>query len=259
MKRQMFVPALSLAALVLSAPVQAQTGGWLDRYRPSYADERQSYYDARRTAYDNGYREGLKEGEKDAKKHEPYRYQDEKSWQHADKGYRREYGDIGRYQQAFRSGYAEGYTQMYQQYSPYSGNARYGNNPRNGRYGDGDADDYGRYGDGRAVPRPDANYPVYPNQRQYPQSYPNQYPGQYGQYGGYNNGPAFDNGSRDGFEKGQEDARKGRSYDPLRHDWYRDASRNYDSRYGTRDAYKDVYRDGFRAGYDRGYRGGYSR
>ena len=66
---------------------------------------------------------------------------------------------------------------------------------------------------------------------------------------------AFQNGSRDGYVKGQEDVRKNRSFDPVRHDWYQSANRGYNSRYGTREDYRDAYRAGFRAGYDDAYRG----
>ena len=83
-------------------------------------------------------------------------------------------------------------------------------------------------------------------------------------YGGYGNSgygsysPAFDNGARDGIEKGQEDARRNRSFDPLRHSWYRSGDRHYEREYGSREQYKDVYRRGFQQGYERGYRqGGY--
>ena len=69
----------------------------------------------------------------------------------------------------------------------------------------------------------------------------------------------FDNGYRDGLEKGREDARDRDSYDPVRHSWYRSGNRGYDSRYGTRDAYKLTYRDGFEAGYEQAYRGGNNR
>ena len=73
--------------------------------------------------------------------------------------------------------------------------------------------------------------------------------------GGYGqNSVAFDNGTRDGYAKGQEDARKNRSFDPVRHDWYQDADRGYNSRYGTREDYRDAYRAGFRNGYEDGYR-----
>ena len=70
---------------------------------------------------------------------------------------------------------------------------------------------------------------------------------------GYNTVP-FQNGDRDGYEKGLEDARRSNSFDPVRHSRYRSADNGYNNRYGTRDDYKLVYRDGFEAGYDRGYR-----
>lgn len=87
-----------------------------------------------------------------------------------------------------------------------------------------------------------------------------QYPNAGARRGGVNN-VAFDNGYRDGLEKGREDARDRDSYDPVRHSRYRSADRGYESRYGTRDNYKLVYRDGFEAGYEAGYRGitGYGR
>ncbi len=240
MKRLMLVPALGVAALALTAPVQAQTGGWLDGDR-AYSAQR-SFYDSGRVAYDNGFREGLKQGEKDGKKRDQFRYEDEKTFQRADKGYQREYGSFDRYRQSFRTGYSAGYSEGYQRYAP--------------AYGNGG---YGRYGDGRAVPRRDTAGPY-----GYPNSYPNtrgpvypSYPGtgSYGRYGGYND-IAFQNGVNDGYEKGAEDARKNRSFDPLRHDWYRSGDRHYDNRYGSKDQYKNVYREGFRDGYDRGFREG---
>ena len=238
MRRLLLVPALGLAALALTAPVQAQTRGWLDDERAYSA--RQSYYDSGRVAYDNGFREGLKQGEKDGRKNDTFRYQDEKTFQRADKGYHREYGSLDRYRQSFRTGYSAGYSDGYQRYAPnygYSGN--------------------GRYGNGRAVPRGNVGGPYgypngYPNNRGtvYPSS-----PGSYGRYGGYNDF-AFQNGANDGYEKGLEDARKNRSFDPLRHDWYRSGDRHYENRYGSKDQYKNAYREGFRDGYDRGFRDG---
>ena len=70
---------------------------------------------------------------------------------------------------------------------------------------------------------------------------------------GYNSVP-FDNGYRDGLDKGREDARDRDSFDPVRHSWYRSGNRGYNDRYGTRDQYKLAYRDGFEAGYRDGYR-----
>jgi len=92
---------------------------------------------------------------------------------------------------------------------------------------------------------------VYQDDR-YGNRYPNTYPNSNGRYG--NNSVPFDNGYRDGLEKGREDARDRDSYDPVRHSWYRSGDRGYNNRYGTRETYKLTYRDGFEAGYDEAYR-----
>jgi flagellar biosynthesis/type III secretory pathway protein FliH len=232
MKRFFLVPVLGLGLVGLAAPVHAQSGGWPNR--PEYADEaRQPYYQSRRIAYDNGYREGLKEGEKDGRRRDAFEFRDEGAWRNADKGFHRTYGDRERYRQTFRAGFEAGYSDAYRRYVP-----NYG--PR-------------VYGNGRAVPRrtpaPSPNYPPYPNRA--PGGY---YPGQPGS--GYGYSPAYANGSRDGYEKGLEDARDRDSYDPLRHRWYRSGDRNYRSEYGSRERYRNEYRQGFQEGYDRGYRGG---
>ena len=77
-----------------------------------------------------------------------------------------------------------------------------------------------------------------------------------GAYGRDSYASAFDNGARDGFEKGREDARDNDPFDARRHKWYRDAERHYDNRYGLKERYKDEYRRGFLTGYEQGYRDG---
>jgi hypothetical protein len=99
-------------------------------------------------------------------------------------------------------------------------------------YGNGSRDgyDYGRYPstrDGRAIPR-------YPN---------------YGGSSGYYD-VAFNNGYTDGMEKGREDVREQRMYDPSRHSRYRSADHLYERQYGSKDQYKSDYRQGFIDGYD---------
>lgn len=66
--------------------------------------------------------------------------------------------------------------------------------------------------------------------------------------------PAFQNGYRDGLNKGREDADDNDRYDASRHSWYRSATRGYEDEYGPRAAYQARYREGFEAGYDEGYR-----
>lgn len=64
---------------------------------------------------------------------------------------------------------------------------------------------------------------------------------------------AFDNGYRDGLQKGREDGVNRKSFDPTHTLWYRGASRGYDDRFGSHEQYRDIYRDGFREGYESGY------
>ena len=211
--------AAGLAALAMAAPASAQV--WRgDASRGSY-DSRYSYTQARQVAYDNGYREGFKEGQKERRDRDRYDYRDERTYQRGDKGYHREYGDRGRYQQMFRAGYADGYAEAYRRLG--YGRPGVGVGRRDDRWGRGPG-----YGSG----------------------------GGYGNGGGYGYGYdfAFQNGVRDGYEKGQEDARKRRSHDVLRHKWYRSGDRHYENRYGSRQQYADIYRQGFRQGYERGYR-----
>lgn len=213
MSRYLIAPLLLSAALAVPGSASAQGG----------------YYDDRRVAYDEGFREGLKEGEKDARHGDSFYFQDERAFQRGDKGYKRQYGDRERYRQVFRNAFADGYANGYRRL------AGYGRGRDDGRYNRGNAP-WGR-----------APYdPRYGNRG------PNgRYPGGYGYYS-----PALDYGVRDGYEKGIEDARKNRSFDPLRHSWYRSGDRHYDDDYGSRDEYKNLYRRGFQEGYDRGFREG---
>src|SRR4051794_4600829 len=129
MKRLFLVPVLGLATIAAAAPARAQSAGWLGSTRPAYVDgERQAYNDARRAAYDNGYREGLKEGAKEGRKNDRFRYEDERTFQRADKGYHREFGDLERSRQSFRNGYAAGSSESYQRNSAvYDSRGGYGN------------------------------------------------------------------------------------------------------------------------------------
>jgi len=66
---------------------------------------------------------------------------------------------------------------------------------------------------------------------------------------------ALDNGYRVGYEKGIEDARSRRGFDPRRHRAFRNADFGYERRYATsRDRYEDVFRRGFLSGYETGFR-----
>ena len=66
---------------------------------------------------------------------------------------------------------------------------------------------------------------------------------------------ARENGYRIGYEKGIEDARSRRGFDPRRHRAYRNANSGYERRYfNSRYQYEDVFRRGFVSGYDAGFR-----
>ena len=66
---------------------------------------------------------------------------------------------------------------------------------------------------------------------------------------------AINNGYRDGLNLGQQDALKGKSYRPQKHDEYEDADRGYNRNYGDKNVYKNQYRQAFQNGYSDGYYG----
>src|SRR5215203_258698 len=213
MKRLFIAPVLGALGLATASPAFAQFGIPNSR-RPSYGPSR--YSEVGRIAYDNGFREGVEEGDKDGRSRDRFYYEDEGDWKDGDKGYSRSYGDKNLYRQTFRAGFADGYSQGYSRYQDGYNNGRYGGYG-DGRYGNGG---YGGYGTG----------PQY----------------------GYSS--AFENGRRDGYQKGQEDLRGRDGFDPRRQKWYREGDRGYNSRFGSRDEYKNEYRRGFTAGYEQGYR-----
>ena len=137
MKRQFLVPVLMVVAIAVAAPASAQWGR-PDARQPSYGYS--PYAEVRRVAYDRGYREGVQEGEKDGRSRDGFRYQDERDYQRADAGYQRSYGDIDRYRQAFRAGFADGYSSGFARYDRRGAPGRYDN----GRYGNPQGQ-YGRY------------------------------------------------------------------------------------------------------------------
>jgi hypothetical protein len=121
------------------------------------------------------------------------------------------------------------------------------------------ANEYGRYG---AYGRNDPNTGRYPDNDRGVYRVPGRNRAPNGTiYGNYPNSvrygdTAFQNGYRDGREKGLEDGRDNDRFDPTRHSRYRSADRGYVDSYGSKNAYKDAYREGFRAGYEEAYRQG---
>ena len=65
---------------------------------------------------------------------------------------------------------------------------------------------------------------------------------------------AYAKGYQEGSEEGRNDARHRRSFEPRRHDEFRDADDGYNRRDGDWEEYRDSYRRGFLAGYQQAFR-----
>ncbi len=103
--------------------------------------------------------------------------------------------------------------------------------------------------------------PIYRPGRVYDPVYgSNRYPDNSGRYGSAR-AIAEQRGYATGLDRGRDDARDHRSYNPNNSSHYRDGDSGYHSEYGSKDAYRAAYRDGFRRGYAAGYRefSGYHR
>src|SRR5215831_10161127 len=60
-------------------------------------------------AYDEGYQRGLRAGQDDSRRGNPFNYTDERDYRSADAGYRSQYGSRDVYRDDFRVGYQAGY------------------------------------------------------------------------------------------------------------------------------------------------------
>jgi hypothetical protein len=202
-----YLPALMLAVgVAMAAPAcAAQTYGY--GRNTGYARELE------RRGYEFGYREGVQEGQNDARRGRDFSYQRHDAYRDADDGFRRGDGDLNLYRRSFRQGFQTGYNEAYNRYARRGGNRR-----GNGSYG-------------------------------YPGTYPN---AGYGTSRGYRS-PAAQTGYRDGVEAGRDDARDRNRFDPVRAKRYREGDHDYEGRYGSRDDYKREYRAAFEQGYREGY------
>lgn len=88
-------------------------GGYRDR---GPYNDRGAYREMERRAYDNGFREGVRQGERDGRSNRRYEPQRHSEWRNANDGFRREYGDHNEYRRNFRSGFEAGYSQGFRQY-----------------------------------------------------------------------------------------------------------------------------------------------
>jgi hypothetical protein len=98
--------AVLLAGGVLTASAACASQGAFYGYQRDYRN-------FERRAYDNGYREGLEHGEKDARRGRDFAYAHDSEYRDADHGYNRSYGSIDAYRRVFRQGYTDGYTEGY--------------------------------------------------------------------------------------------------------------------------------------------------
>jgi hypothetical protein len=220
-KTNRYLPTLLLAAgVALAAPACAA-----QVYGSGYPRGGVYARDLERRAYDNGFREGVEEGQNDARHNRDFSPQRHNEYRDADQGYHRDFGDREFYRRSFRQGFEAGYAEAYNR------NARYGRDGRDDRYGG-----YGR--DERVVVPPVVIAPNYPNRGS-------------GSYGAV----AQQNGYRDGLEAGRKDARDRERFDPVRAKRYREGDHDYNDRYGSREEYKREYRSAF----EQGYRDGYGR
>ena len=91
-----------------------------DQYgRDPYGRDQYGYggsFQLRQTALNAGYNEGIKEGRKDRSRGERFEYRDEEDYRNANVDYSSRLGDRGLYQQYFRQGFVNGYSDGYRGY-----------------------------------------------------------------------------------------------------------------------------------------------
>ena len=109
LNRYRYVPALLLVATVwIATPACAtQTYGNRDR---GYARELE------RRAYDNGFNEGVREGQNDARRGRAFSFERHNQFRDADQGYHRGDGDRELYRRSYRQGFEAGYKRDYRAY-----------------------------------------------------------------------------------------------------------------------------------------------
>ena len=72
--------------------------------------------------------------------------------------------------------------------------------------------------------------------------------------------PGHARGFSDGYNRGVQDRRDNRRFDPERHKEVRQGTApGYQGSFGSRDRYTYAYRDGFHQGYEDGFRGAYAQ
>ena len=67
-------------------------------------------------AFDNGYRDGISDSQRDRQKGKAYRPDKNDRYEDADRGYNRDYGDKNLYKSQYRQGFQRGYAEGYGRY-----------------------------------------------------------------------------------------------------------------------------------------------
>src|SRR5437773_9493182 len=91
-----FAPALLVAGVLSATPACAQY---------TYGQRGGYYRDVERRAYDIGYRDGIRQGENDARRGRAFAYTRHDEYRDADNGYHRGEGDLEFYRRSFRQGF----------------------------------------------------------------------------------------------------------------------------------------------------------
>lgn len=109
----MFLSYRYLAAAVLATSVGLLTPACAPY---TYRDAGYARPRIDRVAFENGYRDGLERGRRDASDRRSSSYKRRSEFRDADQGYRRSDGDRRFYQQQYRAGFERGYAEAYQRY-----------------------------------------------------------------------------------------------------------------------------------------------
>jgi hypothetical protein len=96
-----------VAALTAPVPLSAQQ--WIDR-SPTFA----AAQFGSREAYNRGFQEGRREGERDARGRGTFDVRRHDAYRDGDRGYNRRDGDRNRYREEFRRGFEEGYRSSFE-------------------------------------------------------------------------------------------------------------------------------------------------
>ena len=105
--RKLLLGAGLVAALTAPIPLSAQQ--WIDRGPTLAAAQFNS-----REAYDRGFQEGRRDGEKDARGRQSFDVRRHDAYRDGDRGYSRQDGDRNRYREEFRRGFEEGYRSSFE-------------------------------------------------------------------------------------------------------------------------------------------------